>query len=357
MSRPSLFGVFAVVAIVIMALELFVVPKGDATLLVTLTFWTMLAQGCIALAAVGEITKGVWLIPIKRDLLSVYPMLLFLALLYLLLATRMDIYGWSEHPNGWLNVRFFIIRNFVLMLICFWSARALALAVMRDSEKRGTLATVYVALWAITQSMVAFDWIMTLEYPWISTLFGGFFFIQSFLMGLLVSAFIIFFKMRAGVTGLTETLRDVGKMMFSFCFLWGGFFFAQYLVIWYGNLPEEVDYVFKRVDPAPYWGMSRAVLFMIFVIPFVTLVFRKVKVVPPAMISLATLILAGIVLEILVLVTPVVPVSPVWLAAEFVAFIALFALMQRNQDSYMPQEVKAAAGGLEGDLASAHHHQ
>ena len=344
MNKQGLWILFAVVGAVIVSLEMLVKQQSDATILFTLTYWAGIAQGCVALVAVVEIAKGVWLNPVKRHLLSAYPMLLFVALLYPLVGTQMDIYAWSENPNAWLNVRFFLARNFVLLLATFWVGRMLSHAVMRGEGRRFRFAVFYVLLWVTTQSFVAFDWIMSLEYPWISTLFGWYLMIESLVMGLTMSAIIIFFRTRAGAAGLKNTLWDTGKMLFAFCFLWAGFFFTQYLVIWYGNLPEEVGYVLKRVDPSPYWGLSRVVLTMIFIIPFVTLLSRPLKMKPPFMLFISLVVLAGLFIEKIVLITPAAPVSPVFLAIEMILMVPLIALLIKNRDSFMPQQVTEPEG-------------
>jgi hypothetical protein len=275
-----------------------------------------------------------------------YPLILFMALLYLLMGMRMDIYNWTEHPNAWLNTRFFIGRNFVVMLLTFWIAHLLARAVMRDDPKKNMYAVLYILAFVTSESLIAFDWIMSLEYPWISTLFGGHFFIQSFLMGLMFLAYVILFRTRAGVTGLSETLRDTSKMIFAFSFLWGGFLFAQYLTIWYGNIPEEVDYILKRVDPSPYWGLSRVAMTMIFAIPFLALLSRKIKIMPGPMALVATSSAIGLIVEKVILITPVVPIDPIVVTMEFIAMLALFVLVFRVRDSFMPQAVTASETAL-----------
>jgi hypothetical protein len=267
-----------------------------------------------------------------------------MALLYLLMGLRMDIYAWTEHPTAWLDVQFFIVRNFVVMFLAFWVAHLLARSVMRGDPKKNTYAVLYILLFVTSESLIAFDWIMSLEYPWISTLLGGHFFIQSFLMGLLTCVFVIFFRTRSGATGLTETLRDTGKMMFGFSFMWGGFLFTQYLVIWYGNIPEEVDYVFKRVDPSPYWGLSRVALTMIFAIPFVALLSRKLKTRPELMVLVALSSVFGLFVEKIILITPVVPVNPLVVGIEFVLMAALWVLVFRTRNSFMPQLVTQPGG-------------
>jgi hypothetical protein len=243
------------------------------------------------------------------------------------LAVNMDIYRWSDHPNGWLNVRFFLVRNFLVLLAVWAAGRKLAIAVRRGSAGKNRWAGLYIALFIVSQSMIAFDWIMSLEYPWISTLLGGFFFVESILMGLAVSAVILFFRMRAPAHGLTETLRDTAKMMFGFSIMWVGFFFAQYLVIWYGNIPEEVGVVLDRVGRPPYAGLSRAVIVLVWVVPFVVLLSGTVKTIAPAMAAMGALILAGLFVEKLVLVLPAARVSPAALAAETVLLLAAVAAL------------------------------
>lgn len=335
-----------VFGVAIAGIELGLNHSTDGTFLLVLTFWTMAIQGCIALAAVGELTKGIWLTPLRRELLSVHPLLLLLTVLYLVMWKRIDIYPWAEHPTSWLSDRFFMLRNVVVLFMSFVVSAFLARAVAKGSPNRSTFAVLYVSLFVICQSLVAFDWIMSLEYPWISTLFGGHFFIQSFLMGLLFAVYVIFFRSRAGDTGLTETLRDAGKMIFGFCFLWGGFLFAQYLVIWYGNIPEEVSFIHRRVAPAPYWLLSRIALTLIFAIPFVALLSRKIKTLPLGMALIATSASIGLFIEKIILITPVVPISPLFLTLEFGLMFAVFVLVVLRRDAIMPQiEVETGSSG------------
>jgi uncharacterized membrane protein len=309
------------------AFELFVKRVPDATFLVALTFFTMVVQGCVALAATGELTKGVWLLPVRESLLAVHPLLLASALLSLVMVTEMDIYAWAEHENGWLNVRFFLVRNFVVLLAVFFVARKFVTALRRGSRSKNRWAGIYIALFIVSQSLVAFDWIMSLEYPWISTLLGGFFFVESFLMGLAVAVFVLFFRMRAPGHDLRETLADTSKMMFGFSIMWVGFFFAQFLVIWYGNIPEEVGVVLERVGPGPYAGLSLAVILMVWVAPFFVLLSGVLKRTASVMAGVATLILVGLFIEKLVLVLPAAGVSGGALAAETALLCAAVPLL------------------------------
>jgi hypothetical protein len=320
-----LLAAAAAATAVIAVVELFARRTPDASLLVALTFFTMIVEGCVALVATAELAKGIWLVPIKADLLGVYPLILVSAALSLVLGAKTGIYPWSERQNGWLNTEFFVIRNFVLLVACFLGAHKLSAAIRTQSPNKNRWAGLYIALYIVSQSFIAFDWIMTLEYPWVSTLLGGFFFVESVLMALAVSALVLFFRMRAPGHGLTETLRDASKMMFGFSVMWVGFFFAQFLVIWYGNIPEEVGFVLARVETEPWAGLSRAVLFLVWVIPFLVLLSRPLKTVPAAMAAVGGLILAGLFIEKLVLVLPAASVSPAALAFELAVLVGLLA--------------------------------
>ncbi|MEJ2720772.1 MAG: hypothetical protein P8181_06475 [bacterium] len=351
MSRGGLGrGGIAVVTIasaaVIALLEIAVNRTPDGTFLVAITFWTQIVQGCIALAATGELAKGVWLIPIRRELLSVYPLLLVGAALFLLVGLKMDIYPWTHEPTGWLDVRFFLIRNVVILLLTFAAARRLTFSVMRHRADKNRWAVFYITLFVVSQSLVAFDWIMTLEHPWVSTLFGGYFFVESFLMGLCVAAFILLVRMRAPQHGLTEPLRDTAKMIFAFCFMWAGFFFAQFLVIWYGNIPEEVGYLLERVTEEPFEALSWSVLVTVWVIPFIVLLNGRIKTVPAAVSAIALIILGGLFVEKLVMVMPVTPIHVRLLALETLLLVMLVPVFVASTQRILPQEVTEEAEPL-----------
>ncbi len=329
----------AAVIVVVAAVELFVRRTADGSFLVALTYFTMVVEGCIALAATAELSKGIWFIPIRQELLGAHPLILVAAILFLVLGAKTRIYPWADEPTGWLNAKFFVLRNFVLLLGTYFAARKLVLAVRHRSSNKNRFAGLYIALFIVSQSFVAFDWIMPLEYPWVSTLFGGFFFIESFLMGLAVAVLVLLFRMRSPSHGLTESLRDTGKMMFAFTVMWVGFFFSQFLVIWYGNIPEEVGYVFTRVRVPPYAALSRAVILMVWAIPFLALLSRPLKTVPSAMAGVGVMILTGLFLEKLVLVLPAVPVSAGALGLELALLLALVVIFVRGSYSITPQVV------------------
>ena len=162
-------------------------------------------------------------------------------------------------------------------------------------------------VYAFVLSLLAFDLIMSLDPHWYSTLFGAYYFMSCFYLALAALYFLSLISLKT--LGLRETihphhLHDLGKLVFAFCIFTGYLFYAQFLVIWYGNLPEETRYVILRVKLTPWEPVAWTVLAMIFAIPFVLLLSRKIKMKPLPMIILSGIILVGMWLERFILVAP-----------------------------------------------------
>lgn len=336
--KPLLVWLVAIViAAVILVLEVVLPAEKNGSFLLTLVFWVALAQGPIALVAAAELSNARWVKPIRDELLSVYPLQLFVTILFGVLWLKIDIYPWHEHPDAWLNSWFFGLRNLFLLLSVFLLARKFARELSKDSERKNVWAAVYVLAYVVSQSLVAFDWIMSLERPWISTLFGAYFFIEAFYAAIALAVLICFFKFRNH--SATEhdpahkTLKDVATLMFGFSLLWVGQLFAQYLVIWYGNIPEEVSYLARRFTVAPTRELSYLVLVSLFVLPFTILLSRWIKSRPFAVSLVALVILAGIVIERIVFILPVLPLHVGVIVIQFILMGFLLALLIANRKS------------------------
>jgi hypothetical protein len=303
---------------------------SGGSMLFTLTFWISLIEGSVALVAAGEICNSKWTEPVKRHLLSVYPLILVIALLFLLFAIRIDIYPWDDKPNGWLNRNFFIGRNVMLMLLTFAAARSFAASSIAGSANKKTRAVLYLFAYAVSQSMIAFDWVMSLEYPWFSSLFGIYFGIESLYAGIALS--VLYIIGRSGAVP-RKTLQDAATVLFGFSLFWAGLFYAQFLVIWYGNLPEEAGFVFRRVYEPPYSLLAKSVLAMLFVFPFIILASRKTKRIAAVVAAVALMILAGIIIEKIILIHPAVPIPLLPAALEFLFLGAAFAAAVRGRQT------------------------
>jgi len=142
---------------------------------------------------------------------------------------------------------------------------------------------------------------------WHSTLFGAYYFVGCFYSALAALAVLSSLSVKSmGLEAFIQGrhLRDLGNLMLAFCMVTGDFFYSQFLVIWYGDLPHETRYVLSRVRENPWDRLAWAVLFIAFAIPFVALLSRSVKTKPALMSTLGITILIGLWLERFLLVVP-----------------------------------------------------
>ena len=148
---------------------------------------------------------------------------------------------------------------------------------------------------------------MSLDPHWYSSLLGGYFFVGSFYTG--IAALYLVTRLAAKSEALRSQIHprhfhDLGKLLFAFCLFTGYLFYAQFLVIWYGNMPEETSYVILRVKLTPWEPLAWVVLCMTLVAPFLLLLSRKAKLLRLPAILISLIILVGMWLEKLILVAP-----------------------------------------------------
>jgi len=289
-------------------------------------YWTGLAFGTFLLSPVLILTNASWGRPIKRLSESVVLFLpVLLILLWPLFLGRENAFWWVLHPEEqkapWLNTPFFFTRELVGLLLLILSAALLTRnSVKSDMEyiegKPGpadrrrsdtALSTAYAILYAFIMTLVSFDMMMSLNPEWFSTLFGAYYFVVSFYSGLAFLAVLSTFavkKMGMGDTVEKKQFHDLGKLLFGFCVVSLDFFYVQFLVIWYGNLPDETRYVIWRVIYDPWAALAWTVLIVVFIIPFLVLLLRRIKLEPVLLASISVWILIGIWLEKFLLVTP-----------------------------------------------------
>jgi hypothetical protein len=161
-------------------------------------------------------------------------------------------------------------------------------------------------------TIVAFDGIMALQPHWFSNLLGGWYFMGSFLGAHTMLALLMFYGRRQlGIVDLVtpKQRHDLGKLCFGFTVFWAYLMWAQFLVIWYGNLPEETGFVFARLW-GPWRPIGTTVLFGMFLIPFWGFLFVKAKKSPFLLSLFATISLSALWLERYLLVMPSVTALP-----------------------------------------------
>jgi Ni/Fe-hydrogenase subunit HybB-like protein len=305
--------------------------------LINFVYWTGLSFGAVLFVAVLNMANAQWGRPLKRmaEALGAFLPVSFL-LFWILYLGKEEIFPWVRQPlpekQFWLNSGFMFARNGVgLFLLTALSLALIYYSVKGDREMTGrliggreetpteesqardywraqrVLSPIIGIVYAFVLSLLAFDLIMSLDPHWTSTLFGAYYFMSCFYIALAALYFLSLISLKA--LGLRETihphhLHDLGKLVFAFCIFTGYLFYVQFLVIWYGNLPEETRYVILRVKLTPWEPVAWTVLAMIFAIPLVLLLSRKIKMKPLPMIILSGIILAGMWLERFILVAP-----------------------------------------------------
>ena len=298
------------ISVVIFLLDLVLASETDGSILIALLFWSGIGQGIIALAAGAELSGGKWIQSIRPYMQEYYPLLILFPIIFLVFCRHITVYEWVLYPpNGWLTPVFFIIRNIIVLILPFILAHFYVQASKKESPKTGLFAVLYIFSFVISQSFLAYDQVMTFEYPWINTLFGGYFFVEALYGGIAFSAVLAGFLMLRNSERFKTAFRDFVVMIMGFALLWAGLFYSQYLVIWYGNIPEEVSYIAKRMAVPMLKNMGIYILLTLFLIPFVSLISRKVKSMFPAVFVIALLVFSGLIVERLIYLIPVANLS------------------------------------------------
>jgi Ni/Fe-hydrogenase subunit HybB-like protein len=302
--------------------------------LVNYLFWSGLAFGSILFSAALVMTKARWGRPIKRLAEAPAAFLPFSFLLFwVLFAGRDKIFPWIREPlplkAAWLNINFLFARNGLCLLLLTVVSMALVYFSLRGErrtylkkdgamtryreleeknlQKQTILSPILGILFALSFSLFGFDLVMSLSPHWYSTLFGLYFFTGAFYSSLafLFLLTLLFSKLLDLENYVGERqFHDLGKLLLGFCLVTGDFFFSQFLVIWYGNLPEETRYVILRVNSAPWKYLAWTVLFLGFALPFILLLSRKAKMRRSLMLAVSSIILIGMWLERFLLVAP-----------------------------------------------------
>ena len=286
-------GVQAVLGVLVLAgaaAFLFGITQPEAVrtwaiYLVNLLFWSSLAVTGPALAGMIQVTEGRWSPTIKRIALTTAGFLPVSFVLFLILfGGRAELYPWVTHPvpkkAAWLNVPFMAARIGLGVLFLYGMAFALAKAVLAEdpaghgtaesAARRNRLSTIFLILYVVVLSLWAFDLIMTLDPVWYSGLFGGYFVVSSLYAGFGLVTFLVLRANERGITAVpASAIQDSAKLTFAMSIMWMYFFFSQYLIIWYGNVPNETRFFLRRFLSNQPWGYLAWAIFIVgWLIPF-----------------------------------------------------------------------------------------
>ena len=290
-------GVVALGACIVAAL-LGSAPVFFRAYLVGYLLWLGVAAGSLGLLMLYHLVGGLWGYPIRRPLEAAAGTLPSLFLLFLpLLAGLHHLYPWTRpgaladellrHKSVYLNVPFFTGR--AVFYFAVWSLlagllRRWSAAEDRDgrpaaSEKMRRLSGPGLAIYIVTMTFAGFDWVMSLHPLWWSTMLGMWMVVGQ---GLAALSFIILTECllarRPGYAAevTPKRVQDLGNLTLMFVMLWAYLSFSQFLIIWSGNLPEEIEWYLPRVRTSWVY-VAGALLLLHFAVPFLLLLMRTVK--------------------------------------------------------------------------------
>ncbi len=239
-------------------------------------FWVAIALGCLAILMLQHVTGGAWGLVIRRLLES---------------ATRrpeeVSREAILQYKSFYLSVPFFWLRAAFYFLVWYtlarflnkWSLEQDRAAQPRIARRLQALSAPGLVLFGLTATFASVDWVMSLEPEWFSTIFGLLFIAGQGLsaMAFVIAAVVILAKQKPLSQVISPGhLHDLGKLLLAFVMIWAYFAFSQYLIIWSGNLPEEISWYARRLGAGWQWVGLALVVFH-FALPFLLLLSRDFK--------------------------------------------------------------------------------
>jgi hypothetical protein len=192
-----------------------------------------------------------------------------------------------QHKAGWLNPGFFAIR--VVLYFTIWTLLSQYLyrtSLAQDesgdpaiSIKQRRMSAPSMIVFALSLTFASFDFIMSLTPTWYSTIFGIYYFASCAMSFMATLGLLCMFVQKSGGVKsaiTTEHYHDIGKFLFTFIFFWGYISFSQYMLMWYGNIPEETEFFLLRKE-GEWLNVSVLIIFGHFLVPFVGMLSRNVK--------------------------------------------------------------------------------
>ena len=293
--------------------------------LIAFIFWTAVTVGSLGVLMIHHMTGGWWGYPLRRILEASVRTLPLITVLFLPIPFFMPrIYSWT-HPDpndavlaaklwyltghGFIvrAVVYFAIWNLLAFRLTGISAREDATGDPRLAHKMEATSAPGLVLGAATVTVAAVDWVMSLQPHWFSTIWGFLFIVIFLLAGYTFT--VITFKRLAVNEPLRDALEpsrylDVGNLMLAFTILWAYLSFSQFLIIWSGNLKDEIPFYMTRFATTG-WGVIAAILLVFhFFVPFFMLLMRGIKRRLPRLAKAACIQFGLTLLDLYWLVTP-----------------------------------------------------
>ena len=330
-----------------------------AALYIAAFFFFMISLGVLAFYAIQYAAQAGWSPVLFRVMEAITYYVLPGGLIVLGIAFWADdhIFIWMDPEvvahdaliqakSGWLDKTWFTIRG--LIFITGWSlyryfsrkfSLAQDLAEVNDNsnfKKNFKISAGFLVFYIYTESMMSWDWIMSVDPHWFSTLFGWYVFASMFVSGITVIALITIYLKSKGLMEFVNDshLHDLAKFMFAISVFWTYLWFSQFMLIWYANIPEEVTYFVTRIEDynLPFFGM----IILNFIFPFLVLMNSDYKRVPWFIVMAGVVILFGHYIDVFNMIMPatvgdrwfigVPEISAILLFLGLFMFIVFYAL-------------------------------
>jgi hypothetical protein len=341
--------------------------RASYNYLIAYAFMISIGVGSLFLIALEYIVGAVWSVPIRRVVEFFAATIPFLAILVIPLLLNMhELFHWShadavaedeilQGKAPYLNVSFFIIRVFVLIGI--WSL--FYFFFIRNSKKQDItkdqnltrinikLSAVFIPIFAISISISAIDWLMSVEPHWFSTIFGVYFFSGTVIAALAAVTLATVLLKENGYLHpriTNDHLYSLGGLMFAFVNFWGYIAFSQFMLIWYADLSEESFWFIQKWNDN--WAVFSIGLIIIhFVVPYAALLSQPSKMNPKRLKFIAVWLLFAHLFDLFWLVMPEMPAlangySFSWIDFVFpVAVVGLVILifnMKAKKENLLP---------------------
>jgi hypothetical protein len=267
--------------------------------LFALVFWAMIPAGCIAILMMHHLTGGWWGYPIRRLLEAGSRTFILMGVLFIPLFFGLShLYPWAsseevradpvlQYKHPYMNPGMYIIRTIiyfaVLLLLAFlmnrWSEQQDRTADPRLMGRMEAMSGPGLILWGLVITYASVDWVMSIESHWFSTIYGMIFMVIAALAALCFVIFVL--RMLSSDEPLKDCVapaqyNDLGNLMLTFVMLWAYLSFSQFLIIWEGNLKDEIPWYKTRAYGG--WGGVAIVLIVLhFAVPFLILLQRPMK--------------------------------------------------------------------------------
>ncbi|MFL0354137.1 quinol:cytochrome C oxidoreductase [Xanthomarina sp. GH4-25] len=332
-----------------------------SALYVAAFFFFMIALGVLAFYAIQFASQSGWSPVLFRVMEGITAYVLPGGLIVLAIAVasgtigHYNIFIWMDpdvvaHDKliqakaSWLNLGWFAVRG--LIFIAGWSlyrhfARKFTIAQDTSDDnsnfkKAFRISAAFLVFFIYTESIMSWDWIMSVDPHWFSTLFGWYVFAGMAVSGITVIAFVaLYLKSRGHLEIVNDShIHDLAKYMFGFSIFWAYLWFSQFMLIWYANIPEEVTYFVTRIQD--YNGLFFGMLVLNFVFPFLVLMNSDYKRIPWFVFMAGIIILVGHYIDVYVMIMPatvgdrwafgIPEISSIMLFAGLFLFIVFTAL-------------------------------